>query len=53
MKQQPPTESAVVQDDNGTDLWLLRQNLERSAEERLLNLEAQLEFAAELRRAAK
>ena len=42
-----------VQDENGTDLWPLRRNLERSVEERLVHLEQQLEFAAELQRAAK
>jgi hypothetical protein len=46
-------ESALAQDENGTDLWLLRRNLERSVEERFVLLEQQLEFAAELQRAAR
>ena len=40
------------QDANGTDLLLLRRHLALSVEERLRLLEQQIEFAAELRRAA-
>jgi hypothetical protein len=40
-----------VQDENGTDLELLRRHLQLSVEARLLLLEEQLRFATSLREA--
>jgi hypothetical protein len=42
-----------VQDENGVDLPLLRHQLSLSFEERLLELERMLEFAAELQAAPR
>lgn len=41
-----------IQDEAGVDLLLLRAQLKLSVEERLLNLEKQQRFVAELRGAA-
>jgi hypothetical protein len=42
-----------VQDENGTDLLLLKQSLNLSVEERLLRLEQGQEFLSELRGSAR
>lgn len=42
-----------VQDEAGVDLLLLKKQLSLSVEERLLNLERQLEFVLQLQGAAK
>jgi len=39
-----------VQDENGVDLLLLRENLSRSVEERLIALEEAIQFAEEVQR---
>ena len=42
-----------VQDESGVDLLQLKKQLKLSVEERLLNLERQIEFARELRGSAR
>ena len=43
----------AVQDHNGVDLLLLKRQLALTVEERLIELERQIEFASEIRGAAQ
>lgn len=51
--QTPVPDPVIEAYKPGVDRTLLRANLARSVEERLRNLEAMQEFAAELRRAGR